>query len=246
VNTVRTGSPVGPRPIALVTGAGSGIGRATAGLLARRGYQVAVNDIDEERATKVAAELDAFPCPADVADAEAVRAMVRSVERQLGPISVAICNAGLSGRRALRDVDDEIWRRSLRVNLGGCFHLARSVVPSMQKRRDGAIVTVSSELALVGAPDLAHYVSAKSAILGLTRSLARELAPWSIRVNCVAPGPVDTPMLSSQYRSPEYLASLPLGRLGTPDEIADAIVFLAEAPWTTGQVLSPNGGAVIQ
>lgn len=246
MSAVRTGLPVGLSPIALVTGAGSGIGRATAGLLAKRGYRVAVNDLDEERAMAVAAELDAFPCPADVADAEAVRAMVLSVERQLGPIAVAVCNAGLSGQMALREVDDVTWRRSLRVNLGGCFHVARSVVPTMRERRDGAIVTVSSELALIGAANLVHYISAKSAILGFTKSLARELAPWSVRVNCVAPGPVDTPMLSRPYRSPEYLASLPLGRLGTPDEIADAIVFLAEAQWTTGQVFSPNGGAVIQ
>jgi 2-hydroxycyclohexanecarboxyl-CoA dehydrogenase len=246
VRTVRTGSPVGPSPIALVTGAGSGIGRATAGLLARRGYQVAVNDLDEERVMGVAAELDAFACPADVADPEAVSAMVLSIERQLGPISVAVCNAGLSGQMALLDVDDVTWRRSLRVNLGGCFHVARTVVPAMKERRNGAIVTVSSELALIGAPNFAHYVSAKSAILGFTKSLARELAPWAVRVNCVAPGPVDTPMLSKPYRSPDYLASLLLGRLGTPNEIAEAIVFLAEARWTTGQILSPNGGAVIQ
>jgi 2-hydroxycyclohexanecarboxyl-CoA dehydrogenase len=232
--------------VALVTGAGRGIGRATAELLASRGYLVAMNDLDEAEVTEAAASLGALPWAADVADPDAVESMVRAVGLQLGSITLAVCNAGVSGPLALDSVTDAVWRRSLRVNLGGCFHVARAVAPSMKSNRDGAIVTVSSELALVGAAELTHYVSAKSAILGFTKALARELAPWSVRVNCVAPGPVDTSMLSSQFREPAYLASLPLGRLGTVDEIAEAIVFLAESRWTTGQVLSPNGGAVIQ
>ncbi|MDQ6878803.1 MAG: SDR family oxidoreductase [Candidatus Dormibacteraeota bacterium] len=240
------GASTAPRAVVLVTGAGSGIGRATARLFALRGYRVAVNDLEHERARMVAADLGAFPCAVDVADAAAVQAMVRSVEHEVGRVSVAVCNAGFSGHTALGDIGDELWRRSLRVNLGGCFNIARAVAPSMQAHHDGAIVTVSSELALIGAAGLAHYISAKSAVLGFTKALARELAPWSVRVNCVAPGPTDTPLLSDHFRSPDYLTSLPLGRLGTPEEIAESIVFLAEARWTTGQVLSPNGGAVIQ
>ncbi len=240
-------SPTGLAPrVALLTGAGRGIGRATAELLTSRGYLVAVNDLDEERVRDVATSLGALPWAADVADPDAMASMVRAVEGELGPITLAVCNAGVSGPLALGSVTDAVWRRSLRVNLGGCFHVARAVAPSMKRHRNGAIVTISSELALIGATELAHYVSAKSAILGFTRALARELAPWSVRVNCVAPGPVDTPMLSDQFREPAYLASLPLGRLGTVDEIAEAILFLAESRWTTGQVLSPNGGAVIQ
>jgi NAD(P)-dependent dehydrogenase (short-subunit alcohol dehydrogenase family) len=232
--------------IALVTGAGSGIGRATAELLAARGYRVVVNDADADAAGEVAESIGGIPGPADVGDALAVERLVTSIEAEHGPIHTAICNAGISGARALADVTDAIWDRTIRVNLGGCFHVARAVAPSMQRRREGSLVTVSSELALIGAAKLAHYVSAKAAVLGFSRALARELAPFSVRANCVAPGPTDTPLLGAAYRSAEYLASLPLNRLGAPQEIAEAIVFLAEAPWITGQVLSPNGGAVIQ
>jgi NAD(P)-dependent dehydrogenase (short-subunit alcohol dehydrogenase family) len=232
--------------IALVTGAGSGIGKATAELLVSRGYCVVVNDAHADAAEEVAQSIGGIPGPADVADALAVERLVRSIETEHGPIHTAVCNAGISGARALADVTDAIWDRTIRVNLGGCFHVARAVAPSMQRRREGSIVTVSSELALIGASELAHYVSAKAAVLGFSRALARELAPFSVRANCVAPGATDTPLLGAAYRSAEYLASVPLQRLGTPQDIAEAIVFLAEAPWITGQVLSPNGGAVIQ
>lgn len=232
--------------IALVTGAGSGIGRATAELLASRGYHVVVNDADADTAEEVAQSIGGISGPADVADALAVERLVAAIESEHGPIHIAVCNAGVSGARALADVTDAVWDRTIRVNLGGCFHVARAVVPSMQRLRDGSIVTVSSELALIGAAEMAHYVSAKAGVIGFSRALARELAPFSVRVNCVAPGATDTPLLGPAYRSAEYLASVPLQRLGTPQDIAEAIVFVAEAPWITGQVLSPNGGAVIQ
>jgi NAD(P)-dependent dehydrogenase (short-subunit alcohol dehydrogenase family) len=232
--------------LALVTGAGSGIGKATAELLASRGYRVVVNDADMNAARAVAESVDGIAGPADVADALAVERLVAEIEHEHGPIGTAICNAGISGTRALAEVTDDVWARTVRVNLGGCFHVARAVAPSMQKRRDGSIVTVSSELALIGASKMAPYVSAKAAVIGFTRALARELAPSKIRANCVAPGATDTPLLSDAYRTAEYVASVPLQRLGTPHDIAEAIVFLAEATWVTGQVLSPNGGAVIQ
>jgi NAD(P)-dependent dehydrogenase (short-subunit alcohol dehydrogenase family) len=232
--------------LALVTGAGSGIGRATAELFASRGYRVVVNDADARAARQVAESMDGIAAAADVADAGAIERLVDAIEQEHGPIGTAVCNAGISGTRALADVTDDAWARTLRVNLGGCFHVARAVAPSMQTRREGSIVTVASELALIGASEMAPYVSAKAAVIGFTRALARELAPYTIRANCVAPGATDTPLLSAAYRSAEYVASVPLQRLGTPQDIAEAIVFLAEAPWITGQVLSPNGGAVIQ
>ena len=235
-----------PPRTALVTGAGRGIGRATAELLASRGYRVAVNDLDPSAAEAAAHAIGGFAVAGDVANAESAVRIVEDSEDRLGGVELVVCNAGVSGAWPIEEVTDEIWTRTLRVNLGGSFHIARAVVPALKRRRRGSIVTVSSELALIGAAHLVHYVSAKSAILGFTRALARELAPWDIRVNCVAPGPVDTEMLGPRYRQATYLESLPLHRLGTPMEIAEAIVFIAESRWTTGQVLSPNGGSVIQ
>jgi 2-hydroxycyclohexanecarboxyl-CoA dehydrogenase len=235
-----------PEGIALVTGAGSGIGRATAELLSARGYLIAVNDADATSAHEVAELVGGVSAPADVADGEAVAALVARLEAAHGAVAVAVCNAGVSGSRPLAEITDEVWRTTLRVNLGGCFNVARAVVPGMQRRRAGAIITIASELALTGAAGLVHYVSSKAAVIGFTRSLARELAPHRVRANCIAPGPTDTPLLGAFYRSEQYLATIPLGRLGTPAEVAEAIVFMAQAEWITGQVLSPNGGAVIQ
>jgi len=232
--------------VALVTGASSGIGRATAERLGTLGYRVAVHyGTNAAAAQAVAASIDGLAFGCDVADPAAVEAMVRDAEAALGPIDVAVANAGFYEERALADVTDELWDRSLRVLLGGCFHLARAVVPGMRARGGGSIVCIASELALIGGVGIAHYVAAKAAVIGFSRSLARELAP-EIRVNVVAPGAVDTPLLPDRDRGPGYTSTVPLGRIGHPDEVAAAIVHIAEAPWTTGAVYSPNGGVVIQ
>jgi NAD(P)-dependent dehydrogenase (short-subunit alcohol dehydrogenase family) len=243
----RSGDPAADRGrVALVTGASSGIGRATAERFAAAGYRVAVH----YRTNRVAAERvagaiggAAFGC--DVADPDAVLAMVGDAEAALGPIEVAVCNAGFYEERPLADIDDALWYRSLRVLLGGGFHVARAVVPGMRARGRGSIVLVASELALSGGVDVAHYVAGKAALIGLGRSLARELAP-AIRVNIVAPGAVDTPLLPDRDRGPSYTDTVPLRRIGTPAEVAEAILHLAEAAWSTGALYSPNGGAVIQ
>jgi 3-oxoacyl-[acyl-carrier protein] reductase len=232
--------------VALVTGASSGIGRATAELLASRGYRVAINFWSNETAAlEIASRTGGHAYRADVADAAAVASMVESVEQDLGPISVVVSNAGFYEEAPFADIEPDRFSRMLRVHLGGAFHLARAVVPRMRARGGGSIVVVASELALIGSPNASHYVAAKSAALGLVRSLARELAP-TIRVNAVAPGPVDTPLLPDRDRGPAYLSTIPLRRIGRAEEIADAIVHIAEAPWTTGAVYSPNGGLVIQ
>ncbi len=232
--------------VALVTGASSGIGRATAVRFASAGYRVAVHyGTNREAAEAVALEVGGAAFGCDVADPEAVVRVVRAVEADLGPIDVAICNAGFYEERPLAEVDDAQWDRTLRVLLGGCFHVSRAIVPGMRARGRGSIVAIASELALTGGIDVAPYVAAKAAVIGFARSLARELAP-TIRVNVVAPGAVDTPLLPDRDRGPGYTSTVPLGRIGRPVEIAEAILHVAEAPWTTGAVYSPNGGVVIQ
>jgi 3-oxoacyl-[acyl-carrier protein] reductase len=184
-------------------------------------------------------------CDVDVSDPAAVASAIEQAESQLGPIEVAVSCAGFDHDRSFEETDDELWSRSLRVLLGGCVNVIAAVAPGMRARGRGSIVNIASELALLGDADHVAYVSAKAAVLGLTRAMALELAP-GVRVNCVCPGPTDTAMLTERWRTESYLASIPLGRFGQPGEVATTIVNLAEATWTTGQVVSPNGGVVIQ
>jgi NAD(P)-dependent dehydrogenase (short-subunit alcohol dehydrogenase family) len=218
------------RPVALVTGAGGGIGGASADALEAAGMEVARTDL-----------------PLDVADADAVAGLVARTEQELGPIEVLVNCAGHLTETPIADISDAEWRRMLRVHLGGTWHTCREVAPRMAARGRGAIVNTSSELALCGAELHAHYCAAKGAIVGLTKSLALELAGRGVRVNAVAPGATDTALLTDTWRTPEYLGSLPLRRLSTPAEIAATVAFLASdaASYVTGIVLSPNSGAVI-
>ncbi len=218
------------RPVALVTGAAGGIGGASADTLEAAGMDVARTDL-----------------PLDVADADAVAELVMSIERDRGPIEVLVNCAGHLTETPIADISDAEWRRMLRVHLGGTWHTCREVAPRMAARGRGAIVNTSSELALCGAELHAHYCAAKGAIVGLTKSLALELAGRGVRVNAVAPGATDTALLTGTWRTPEYLGSLPLRRLSTPAEIAASVAFLASdaAAYVTGIVLSPNSGAVI-
>ena len=218
------------RPVALVTGAGGGIGGACADALEAAGMEVARTDL-----------------PLDVADADAVAGLVARTEQELGPIDVLVNCAGHLTETPIADISDAEWRRMLRVHLGGTWHTCREVAPRMAARGRGAIVNTSSELALCGAELHAHYCAAKGAVVGLTKSLALELAGRGVRVNAVAPGATDTALLTDTWRTPEYLGSLPLRRLSTPAEIAASVAFLASdaASYVTGVVLSPNSGAVI-
>jgi 2-hydroxycyclohexanecarboxyl-CoA dehydrogenase len=227
------------RPVALVTGAAGGIGGAAADALEARGYAVARNHLPGD-------QVAGHSAPADVSDAAAVRAMVDRAEADLGPVEVLVNCAGFAQEITLAEITGADWRRMLAVHLGGTYNTCRLLGPRMRDRGHGAIVNISSELALTGSDVMPHYCAAKGAIIGLTRALALELAPH-VRVNSVAPGPTDTPLLSDLWRGEEYLQTLPVRRLSTPQEIGEAVAFLAtaEGSYFTGQVVSPNAGTVI-
>lgn len=225
--------------VALVTGAASGIGVAVAARLERDGWTVA--GLDRQPAGERSLLVDA-------ADAAAVTEAVRQVESTVGEIDVAVTAAGHYEIMPLLDITADAWRTMLSVHLGGLFNAARAVLPAMLERRRGRVVAVTSELGLAGAEREAHYTAAKGAMVGLVRSLAVEVAPHGVRVNAVAPGPTDTPLLpaDSPWREPEYLGGLPARRLARPDEVAACVAYLArEGGFCTGEVISPNCGAVI-
>lgn len=238
--------------VALITGAGSGIGREAALMLADRGVDIAVNDLYGERAEETARMVmgrgrRAVALQGDVSQPGVVAEMVERVLSELGRVDILVNNAGHYAVKPFLEMTFEEWRRMFAVHVDGAFYCTQRVVPGMMERRWGRIINVSSIAALSGGGRwIAHYAAAKAALIGLAKSLARELAPYNITVNVVAPGGVDTPMTAAM--NPKFVESMvqatPLKRLGTPREVAAAIVFLTteEAGFITGQVLSPNGG----
>ncbi len=227
-------------PVAVVTGAASGIGASIATELSGRGWRIGALDLAHS-------DWDAS-FEVDVSEEAQVSDAVHRVERDLGPIRATVSAAGHYAIVPVAEIGHDDWLRMLRVHLGGAMHLARAVAPAMVARGDGSIVAITSELAIGGGGGDAHYAAAKGAVIGLVRSLAAELAGSGVRVNGVAPGPTDTPMLAadSPWRAPDYLATLPLGRLCVPEEIALVVAHLVDdATFTTGEIISPNAGAVI-
>jgi 2-hydroxycyclohexanecarboxyl-CoA dehydrogenase len=227
--------------VALVTGAAGGLGAAIVRELSGRGWRTAGLDL------RPAADAD-HSVGVDVADEAQVSAAVRRIERELGPVGAALCAAGHYTIVPVSDIDWEDWRRMLRVHLGGVVNVCRAVTPGMVERGNGTVIAVTSDLAVGGGHAEAHYAAAKGAVIGLIRSLAAELAPSGVRVNGLAPGPTDTPLLApdSPWRRPSYLQTLPTGRLTSPEEVALAAAYLVEdGTFCAGEILSPNAGAVI-
>lgn len=241
--------------VALVTGAATGIGRATAVALAHAGAAVAVNHLRQpDAAAQLVRELEALGARAAAFDADVTRAaevarMVGAVEATLGPLDVLVNNAGVILEKLLTDTSEDEWDRLLAVDLKSVFLTARAVLPGMRARGRGAIVNIASDLGILGRANFTAYCAAKAGVIGLTRALAREVAPH-IRVNAVAPGAVNTSMVSPELMSADSLAqelSVPQGRIAEPAEIAASVVFLASdlARFYCGQVLGPNGGSVM-
>lgn len=243
------------RKSALVTGASRGIGRAVAAALAREGWPVCVNYLERRDAAEAlvrdlrAQGRAAVALQADVADRAAVEAMVRAASEELGPVELLVNNAGISRQGLFQDLDDETWERLLAVNLTGPRNAVRAVLPHMLGEKRGCIVSISSIWGLRGGSCETAYAVTKAGVIGLTRSLALELAPSGIRVNCVAPGCVETDMVRALGEETRTMLAeeTPLGRLGKPEEIAEAVAFLAseKAAFITGQVLTADGGFTV-
>lgn len=240
---------------AFVTGGSRGIGRAIVRELAAEGYAVGVNYLQSEKlAEELASEIrgqggKALAVRADVADREAVTAAVREVEGTFGSVDLLVNNAGIAQNDLFQDTPEDLWRRMFAVHADGAFHTIQAVLPHMLHEKAGCIVNISSIWGLRGASCEVAYAASKAAVIGLTRSLAMELAPSHIRVNCIAPGVIHTDMVKELGE--ETIASLvdqtPAGRLGTPEDVAKAVAFLAkeDADFITGQVLTVDGGFIL-
>jgi NAD(P)-dependent dehydrogenase (short-subunit alcohol dehydrogenase family) len=239
----------------LITGAASGIGRATARRLAER-MRVVIADRDGSAAHALAAELkqagrQVFAVEVEVSSRASVAAMMRAIDGAVGPVHALFSNAGINRRAPVGDITEADWDAMMQTHVKGTFLCAQAVLPGMRARRRGAILTMSSDYAVLGFAGAAAYAAAKSAVYSLTKSLALEFAADRIRVNALGPGPVDTPLLRSgrtpgQWEAAEarFVADLPMHRLGRPEEIAAVADFLLSdrASYITGQIVHPNGG----
>ena len=240
--------------VSLVTGAGSGIGRAIAEKLAREGKRVVVNDLEEASAEEVVAGIEesggeATSAPGDVSDPEDVGRMVERAREAFGPIEVLVNNAGYGQQKPFVELTVEDFDRMIGVHLRGTFLCTSAVLPGMLAAGRGVIVNVASQLGQIGGVELSHYSAAKAGIIGLTKSLAREVSAQGVRVNAVAPGPINTELvlsLSEEWRR-NKAAELPLGRFGEPWEVAETVTVLASdgAALYVGQTLGPNSGDVM-
>jgi len=242
---------------AIVTGGSRGIGKATAILLAKAGCDIAINYVRSEKdARNVCKEIEkhgrrCLYIKADVSDLHEVRNMIQEVIKSFGKIDILVNNAGIWTYGEIGNMDEETWDETLDINLKGMFFMCNGVIPEMKKRKRGWIVNISSTAGLRGEAFHSHYAASKGGVIAFTKSLAVELAPYNILVNCVAPGWVDTDMCAEVFRDKEFKEkvrqSIPLGRIPVPEDIAGPILFLASdlARHITGVVINVSGGAVL-
>jgi 2-hydroxycyclohexanecarboxyl-CoA dehydrogenase len=236
--------------IAVVTGGGSGIGRAVAQRLAREGAAVAVWDLNSAGAAETARMIadaggKAIGLTVDAANAAAIKGAADRTRAELGPITIIVNNAGITGNVPFLDLPEETWDRMIAVNLKGPYLCTREVVPDMLAAGWGRIINITSSSIQTGATNMTHYVASKGGLMGLTKALAMEFAARGITANMVPPGFVDTPMLrASPVNVDAYAASMPMKRPGKPEDIAAACAYLAseDAGYVTGQTISVNGG----
>ena len=241
--------------VALITGASRGIGKACALYFAKAGANVVINYNKTKNLDKLVQEcakfrVKALPFKADVASESDCKKIVKFAIKSLGRIDILINNAGVWTYAPIDKMPDKILNETLDINLRGVFYLTREVVPFMKKQKSGNIINISSTAGQRGEAEHSHYAASKGAIISLTKSLATELAPWDIRVNCVAPGWVYTDMSKDALKNKarkQILSWIPLRRVATPEEIAGAVLFLASdlSSFITGEILNVNGGAVL-
>lgn len=241
----------------LITGGSRGIGRASAIMFAQAGSDVAVNYVSQVKAAesvKTEVEKAGREClifKADLKEKQDVDAMVKAIIHKWGMIDVLVNNAGIWTYGEMGNMEEAVWKETMSVNLDGVFYACNSVVPFMKENGSGWIINVSSTAGQRGEPFHSHYAASKGALISLTKSLAVELAPFNIRVNCVAPGWVDTDMCTEVFRNAEFKEkvrkSIPLQRIPSPEDIAGPILFLASglSMHITGEVLNVNGGSVL-
>jgi NAD(P)-dependent dehydrogenase (short-subunit alcohol dehydrogenase family) len=245
--------------VAIVTGGSSGIGRAISLLFAREGAKVMIADInsaEDSLATIRNAGGQAEFIKTDVSDSSQVRRLVSETLRMLGTVDVVCNNAGIELLKLLTETGEDEWDRVIDINLKGPFLVSKYVLPHMMSKKDGVIVNIASQLGVVGAERFSAYCASKGGLILLTKAMALECAKYGVRVNCVCPGAIETPMLDREVnleKRPDearirFVSKHPVGRLGSPEEVANAVLFLAsdKASFITGEALLVDGAYVAQ
>lgn len=241
---------------ALITGASRGIGRSIAKVLARDGYNIALNYKENNAAANTVMEEIREIAPdsihkkykADVADITEVGDMVQKIHEDMGEIQVLINNAGIANSGLIQDITPSQWNEMFEVNIGGMYHTIHEILPEMISRKKGEIINIASVWGIVGASMETHYSASKGAVIAFTKALAKEVAPSGIRVNAIAPGAIDTDMLRQlpEETVDEVIEETPFARLGSAEDVSEMVSFMVseKSSFMTGQIISPNGGLV--